>query len=179
MYGMVNQAIKEMVLEKFDETTWDFICQRANLKLKSFAPFEQYDDAITGNLVSIISDIAKMNPTDLLEAFGEYWILYAHRSEYSSILESFATSPVELIESLDNLHSRLELMFTNLKAPSFWVEHSADREILVHYTTVRDMPLEFFVVGLLKGIFRLFKQDCKVTMLPAPEGEKGLFKVNF
>ncbi len=179
MYGMVNQAIKSMVLLKFDEPTWNEVCRKANLDHNDFAPFQQYDDAITGSLVATISEMANMNPTDLLEAFGEYWVVYARKSEYSSILESFATSPIGLIESLDSLHTRLELLFSNLSAPSFWVEHISHNEVIVHYSTIRTMPLEYFVVGLLKGVFRMFDKECEVTMLPGIEGEKAAFKVKF
>jgi hypothetical protein len=179
MYGMVNQAIKSMVLERFDEATWEEICKRSDLKLRNFAPFEQYDDEITGKLISAIVDLAQIKPTDLLEAFGEYWIINAKNSEYSSILESFATSPVELVDSLDHLHSRLRMIFPNLSPPSFWVEKVNEKEVLVNYNSSRTLPLEYFVIGLLKGIFKMFNHGCQITMLPAPEGQKGLFKVTF
>lgn len=180
MYGMVNQAIKTMVLEKFDEATWDLVCSKSHLEIIDFAPFEQYDDAVTGNLVGAVSEIAGMNPHDLLESFGEYWVEYAKRSEYSSILHSFAPSPVKLIESLDSLHGRLQLLFSGLSAPSFWVEHSSANEIIVHYSTTRTtMHLEYMVIGLLKGVFKMFDQTCHVDLLPGDGEEKAKFKVSF
>jgi guanylate cyclase soluble subunit beta len=180
MYGMVNQAIKSMVLENFGPSMWESVCQKASLQTRDFTPFEQYDDNITGNIVVTISELTNIKAEDLLEAFGIYWVEYAKRSEYNSILVSFATSPIALIESLDSLHSRLQLLFSELSAPSFWVEHSAPNEIIVHYSTIRkDMPLEFFVVGLLKGVFKMFNQTCTVVMLQGDNEEKAKFQVRY
>jgi hypothetical protein len=180
MYGMVNQAIKSMVIENHGEKIWDSVLQKINLEIQDFAPFEQYDDSVTGNLVGAISHITNIRPEDLLEAFGNYWVVYAKNSEYKSILESFADSPIGLIESLDSLHGRLQLLFSELSAPSFWVEHKGPDEVIVHYATVRtQMPLEYFVIGLLKGVFKMFNQPCEVTMLPGDEGEKAKFVVRY
>jgi hypothetical protein len=180
MYGMVNQAIKSMVIENHGEKMWDSVLQKINLKIQDFAPFEQYDDNVTGDLVGAISQLTNIMPEDLLEAFGIHWVFYAKNSEYKSILESFADSPIGLIESLDSLHSRLQLLFSGLSAPSFWVEHKGPNEVIVHYATVRmQMPLEYFVIGLLKGIFKMFNQSCHVTLLPGDEGEKAKFVVRY
>ncbi len=180
MYGMVNQAIKSMVIENHGEKMWDSVLQKIDLKILDFAPFEQYDDSVTGDLLGAISQLTNIMPIDLLESFGIYWVFYAKNSEYKSILESFADSPIGLIESLDSLHSRLQLLFSGLSAPSFWVEHNGPNEVIVHYATVRmQMPLEYFVIGLLKGIFKMFNQSCHVTLLPGDEGEKAKFVVRY
>lgn len=177
MYGMVNEAIREMVIERFNISIWDEITEELNLEFKVFRPFEQYDDQVTGELIGIISKKAELDPTKLLEEFGEYWIKFALRSEYSSILEAVATSPVELIESLDSLHMRLQLTFDDLQAPSFWVTRINDNEINVHYSSQRDMPLEYFVIGLIRGIFSMFDKKCQVEMITPTNNEKGVFRV--
>jgi hypothetical protein len=179
MYGMVNEAIRSMVIETFDIEFWDEVCTELDLEFKTFKSFEQYDDKVTGDLVGVISKRADLEPVKLLEEFGKYWIKYAQESEYSSILETFSTSPLELLKSLDNLHTRLQLTFDDLDAPSFSVTEISDNEINVHYSSERELPLEFFVIGLIHGIFDMFNQSCQVEIIPALNGEKGVFKVIF
>lgn len=179
MYGMVNQAVKEMVIKTFDESTWLEICEKANLKEHSFDSFTQYDDSITTDLVGIICEKSGMEPAALLEAFGRFWVSFAQESEYKSILEGFATSPIDLIESLDSLHTRLELTFDNLMAPSFWISGKTDTSVIVHYKSRRNLGLESFVVGLIKGIFNMFDQECTVEIIEPQNNESAVFRVRF
>jgi len=178
MYGLVNQAIKSMVLEHADEKIWKNICAEIKIPSEDFESFIQYPDEMTLNLVLQISSTLKLEPAVLLEEFGKFFVKYARNSEYQSILEAFGKSPVELIESLDSLHARLGLLFDNLKPPSFWVDRVSEREILVHYSSQRQMPLEPFVVGLIKGIFNMFNQTCNVEIITGTGKEKALFKVS-
>jgi len=176
---MVNQAIKEMVIENIDEEAWKSVCKEANISDENFDPFEQYPDSVTGNLVGIICKKTKTEAPELLENFGKYWIKFAKTTEYSSIMDSYAVSAVSFIESLDSLHTRLSLIFVNLEPPSFTVDRVNDNEILVHYFSKRDMPLEFFVIGLLKGIFDMFDQTCSIELLPPENSEKAILKIKF
>jgi hypothetical protein len=179
MYGMINEAIRSMVIEKFDVIAWEEIVADCGLNYNTFKSFEQYDDSITGDLVASISKKTKVEPIIILEDFGRHWIKFASNSEYSSILDAFATSPVDLIRSLDGLHTRLQITFDNLKSPSFWVDRINDNKIIVYYSSQRELPLEFFVIGLIHGIFGLFDQVCEVKLIPSPDKEKGVFEVLF
>jgi len=179
MYGLINEAIKQMVIDTFDQEKWVEVSREAEIKETRFRPFEQYDDEITAKLVTVISEKISMEAPLLLEEFGKYWVNYAKDSEYSSILNAFATSPVELIKSLDSLHTRLEITFEQLKAPSFYVTTVSDKEILVHYSTERELPLKYFVVGLIKGIFHMFEQTCQINMIEPKNNETAVFKVVF
>ena len=179
MYGMVNQAIKTMVIETTDNETWIEICETIDISTNDFDSFEQHDDQLTLNLVGAICKKINIDAPALLESFGEYWITFATKSEYKTILTSFGETPLELINALDSLHTRLELTFDNLDPPSFHTTKVSDQEVIVHYNSSRDMPLEFFVVGLLKGIFKLFKAKCHVEILDDSGSDKARFKVQF
>lgn len=179
MYGMVNQAVKGMITDNLGKETWMEFCHKLKLDPSGFSAFAQYDDKVTADLVGLVCEKTNLPAATVLEDFGKYWISYAKKSEYKSVLTSFASSPIELIESLDSLHSRLQLSFEHLKAPSFWVTRLSDREIKVHYKSQRDMGLEHFVVGLLKGIFDLFEQKCQVQMGEATHSESAVFLVQY
>ncbi len=179
MYGMVNQAIKMMVIETVNEETWDDICTSLDISSSDFDSFEQHSDQVTLDLVGSICEKLDIEAPELLESFGEYWIKFAMNSEYKTILISFGENPLDLINSLDSLHTRLELTFDDLNPPSFHTTRVSNQEVIVHYNSSRDMPLEFFVVGLLKGIFKLFNAICNVEILDDPGTDKARFKVQF
>ena len=179
MYGMVNQAIKMMVIETVNKDAWDNVCNDLNIDTKDFDSFEQFPDSLTLDLVGAICEKLKIDAPKLLESFGEYWIQFAQRSEYKTILVSFGETPLELINSLDSLHSRLELTFDNLDPPSFHTTEVSENEIIVHYNSNREMPLEYFVLGLLKGIFNMFEQKCNIKILEDSGEDKARFNVTF
>ena len=177
---MVNDAIRKMVIELFDEDTWEDLCVKAKNEELSFELFKQYDDAITLNLVVAICEATQKDAPEILESFGEYWIGYAFESEYRDLLGSFATDPIELIKSLNNLHDRLEMSFDQLKPPSFDIVEERESSIIVNYYTERDMPLEYFVVGLMKGIFKHFKRSCDLEIIENTLGDaKATFELRY
>ena len=180
MYGMVNEAIRTMILKVGGQEKWNEIAKEVGVDaLHGFNTFEQYDDKVTLDLVTNTSKILEIEPTKLLEKFGIFWVEYAKESEYSSILSTAASDPIELLENLDSLHKRLELAFDNLNAPSFWVEDIKDHELKLFYSSQRDMPLEYFVLGLVKGIFFMFDSTCEIQITtPKKEGVVE-FKVTF
>lgn len=177
MYGMVNGAIKQMVTEKLDAETWENICDSIGLENSSFESFKQYDDSITGSIVEELSKVTSTPIKEILASFGHYWIKYAQESEYSSILESFGNSPETLLDSLDQLHTRLEMTFEQLKAPSFSITKLNDNELYVHYYSERELPLEAFVIGLIEGIYSMYDQKAEISQIASQKNERACFHV--
>lgn len=165
MYGMVNDAIEKMVKEIFDENTWNEICDKINYEKKSFDLLRQYDDKLTLDLVLAICDKTQKDPQEILDSFGVYWVSYAFNTKYRDLLNTFATSPIELIKSLNTLHDRLEMSFKELMPPAFDIVEESQNTITVNYYSERSMPLEYFVTGLFKGIFKHFDKECEIEML--------------
>ncbi len=74
MYGLVNQAIKEVVIGTLDENIWNSIYDQWNIDKIDFESFKQYDHDLTANLVQTISLKTGIETTDLLCSFGHYWV---------------------------------------------------------------------------------------------------------
>lgn len=89
----------------------------------------------------------------------------------------FTQSPIQLINSLDTLHSRLELVFDNLKAPSFWIEDRTEEYVILCYKSERKLSLEHFVKGLLLGIFDIFDECASVEILDLDKFGVRRFKI--
>lgn len=177
MYGMVNQAVKEMVITQLGSDSWDTICNKLEISNEDFSLFMQFDDSVTLGIVQNVCGLTQKPAEEILESFGVFWIDFAKNSDYQIILNTFATSPFELINSLNALHERLELSFTNLNAPSFETVSFQDKIMTVNYYSSRDLPLKFFVKGLFKGIFKLFDKNCDVEIIDTLGDAKATFLI--
>ena len=86
MYGIVNKAIEELVIENFGEEKWNLIKNNSGIDIDFFISSEPYDDAITYQLAQSVSLEMEMSLDDVLIAFGEWWILKTEKEKYVSLL---------------------------------------------------------------------------------------------
>lgn len=134
MYGMSNRAIQELITSEFGEPAW--------IRAKARAGVGSSPDAV-------------------LERFGEYWVGYAARQGYRDLLRSRGESLFSFIARLDDLHSRLLLVFPRLRPPSFRAQRLDDECVRLDYISERD-GLAPFVVGLIRGLATLFGEAVQI-----------------
>ena len=70
MYGLINNTIVDLIVEKFGEDVWEKIAQEAGTS-KTFVSMNQYSDEVTYKLVGAASKILNLSATTVLEVFGE------------------------------------------------------------------------------------------------------------
>jgi len=162
MYGLINKAVKDFVVDRFDAETWDSIRVQAGLEDDEFISMEPYPDETTYALVGAASEVLSMSSDDVLEAFGEYWTEYTGVAGYGELMKLGGDSLAEFLSNLDVLHVRVQLAFPELRAPSFKVTESTDERIVVHYYTERS-GLAPFAKGLIQGLGRHFDTPVRVT----------------
>lgn len=155
MYGMVNRAVEMFVCTKIGENDWLEIRRMAGLGDEPFLSLEPYPDRMTVELVIAISKHIHKPSEVVLEDFGYYWIEFAESQGYADLIRLAGTTFPEVLKNLNNLHSRVQLSFKNLKPPEFWCSEIGDKSVIVHYRSHRD-GLAPFVVGLLKGLAAKF-----------------------
>lgn len=161
MYGLVNKAIKDLVVSRFGEDTWREIRTRAGVPVDSFVSMTQYSDTVTYDLVGAASEILGAPAADILESFGKYWTVYTAQQGYGEYLRHSGSSLVEFLNNLDNLHARVELSFDELRPPSFRVTDATDEGLRLHYHSERE-GLAPLVKGLLHGLGELFDTPIEV-----------------
>lgn len=164
MYGMVNKAVVDMVSAHFGAETWEAIRIKAGLDEDLFLSMRQYPDDVTYRLVAASSEVLKIPPEQVLEAFGRYWVAYTAREGYGELLKLSGRTLWDFLANLDNLHSRVGLSFTDLKPPSFRCSEQTPTSLKLHYRSHRK-GLSHLVVGLLKGVGELFKTPVEVSLL--------------
>jgi hypothetical protein len=162
MYGLVNKAIEDLVRTRFGEDTWEAIKQKADVDIEVFLSMDSYPDDVTYKLVSAASEVLALSVPAVLEAFGEYWVLYTGKEGYGEMLKMGGDSLPDFLQNLDNLHARVGLTFSELKPPSFRCTDIREDSLRLHYYSDR-ASLAPMVVGLLKGLGAMFETDIDVA----------------
>ena len=91
MYGLVNQAIEDLVRAYHGGTAWELIKQTAQLQIEAFIGMEQYPDDVTYKLVDAASEVLGVPREEVLQSFGEHWVLFTAKKGYGEILSTVAT----------------------------------------------------------------------------------------
>lgn len=92
MYGMVNKSVQDMVRRNHGEPTWQLIRERAGLEVEVFLSHMSYPDEITYRLVAAASEVLRLPATEILEAFGEHWVLHTAQEGYGPLMRAAGRS---------------------------------------------------------------------------------------
>ena len=166
MYGMVNKAVEDMVCMHHGEAVWEQIKAKAGVEADVFFGNEPYPDEITYRLVAAGSEVLKLPPEQILEAFGEHWVLHTAQDGYGGLMRAAGKSVPEFLANLPNFHTRVSMIFPKLQPPRFKTSEITARSLKLHYVTHRP-GLTPFVVGLLQGLGKMFKTPLKVRLAEA------------
>jgi hypothetical protein len=162
MYGLVNEAVKELVIEKFGEESWETICAKANFDDGDFLSMSPYPDKLTFDLVASASEVLNVPTEDLLFAFGEYWILYTADQGYGNMLELAGDSFPKFLKNLNMLHQRVNSVMPDLKPPAFTLRNEKENYLELVYNSHRTGLIPM-LMGLVSGLGKRFDLvvDCK------------------
>ncbi len=161
MYGLVNRAIEQLVISLEGEAGWRRVCARADVSADGFVAMCPYHDEVTYRLVGAASEELGMPAADVLEAFGEYWILFTAEEGYAELLNAAGDDLRTFLHGLNDMHGRVETLFRHMKLPHFQVEDVGPGEYLLHYQSAR-AGLGPMVKGLLRGLARRFHEPITV-----------------
>ncbi len=155
MYGMVNLAVRDLVITKFGETTWQSICEKAGVSTTDFVPLKAYPDHITYSIVGSASELLKMSPDQILHAFGVHWVSYTAGAGYGVMMDMFGRDFRTCLKNLNGMHSHMGAMMPELVPPRFTVDEVDAKHLRVHYFSTRQ-GLAPMVSGLLEGLAQKF-----------------------
>jgi hypothetical protein len=178
VYGMINEAMRRLVSETAGEAAWSRIAARADVA-ETFASLSYYDDSVTYSLVGAASAELDVSADALLRDFGHYWSTRVGPENYADILGATGTDVVSVLRNLDEMHSRIQLLYPELRPPSFEVTDVDGAEFGVVYRSERQ-GLAPFVVGLLEGLGDLYGTPAAVEHAAARSDDApfDLFRVS-
>jgi len=180
MYGLVNQALEDFVRQGFGDAAWNTIRDGAGVSQDMFVSMDSYPDYVTYKLVGVAAEVLGLDAAQILERFGEHWVLYTAQAGYGEMLAMFGSDLRAFLFNLDNLHSHVAMTFPDLRPPSFKVEQiDGTDSLLLHYHSERT-GLAPMVVGLLKGLGKRFSQDISIrqTAHCGPDDHDG-FRIDY
>ncbi|NND07784.1 MAG: heme NO-binding domain-containing protein [Saprospiraceae bacterium] len=180
MYGIVNKAIEDLVKTNYGAAIWDAVKERSGVDIDYFISNEPYDDDITYKLANAVGEEMEMPVTQVLQAFGEWWILKTGKEKYGGLMEAGGHNLKEFLTNLPIFHNRIMLIYPKLTPPEFKVSNIAERSIHIHYFSKRE-GLQEFVRGLLSGLGKMYDTPTKIELLQSrAEGSNHeIFKVSW
>lgn len=180
MYGMVNQAVRELVIGKFGEESWNRVCTEADLTETDFSSLRKYPDDVTYRLVAAASKVLDMPAETVLEAFGESWTDYAKRTSFSRLLSFGGKTFQEFVDNLDQMHAKIKLSLPELAPPMFRTSDTSENGFRLHYYSTRP-GLAPLVKGMLRGVAKLYDVtiDIRLDKSRADGGDHDEFIVTY
>ena len=164
MYGMINLALEQMVKQGFGADTWDKIKNKAGLDEVRFISMKSYDDKVSYDLVGAASEVLNIDANELLEKFGEYWILHTAKEGYGDMLKMAGDNLPDFLKNLNLMHMKVGSVMPELIPPSFEVQDLTDNSLILIYSSKR-AGLAPMVVGLVKGLGLRFNTPCEVNLV--------------
>ncbi|MCP9777654.1 MULTISPECIES: heme NO-binding domain-containing protein [unclassified Cyanobium] len=164
MYGLVNQAIQDMICVNHGQEAWTNVRLRAEVAVDHFEGMEPYPDDLTHRLVMAASVELGESPHALLRAFGEFWVTYTAAQGYGPLMEMAGSNLPEFLRNLDDLHARVGVNFPQLVPPSFDTEEPEEGTMHLHYHSQRQ-GLAPMVIGLVEGLGDRFATPVQVEQL--------------
>lgn len=166
MHGLVNQGLRDLVIEIGGEALWVEIATAADVGHESFLCMDVYPDDVTYRLVGAASAATGMSPSEVLHAFGRHWIMYTARRGYGAIFDTMGRTLPEFLGNLDAMHTRLTLSMPKLRPPSILCEPLGGEQFRLEYRSERP-GLVPMLLGLLDGLADLYDVTLSVTQTVA------------
>lgn len=180
MYGIVNKAIQELVTENYGEEKWQKILALSGVEDDFFISNEPYDDDVTFKLAKAVSLEMNISISEVLVAFGEWWVVKTTKDKYGTLMESGGATLKEFLLNLPVFHNRVMLIYPKLAPPEFKVTNVSNTSIHLHYISSRE-GLQEFVRGLIQGLGIMFNTVVTLELIQSREngGSHEIFKISW
>ncbi|MFH1061829.1 MAG: heme NO-binding domain-containing protein [Candidatus Omnitrophota bacterium] len=169
MKGVIPKCLGELVEKKFGKDKWEAILKEAGLSEKTiFMAVENIDDADVLKVVGATCNQLNITLQQAADAFGEYWVCEFSPKMYAAYYKN-KKSAKEMLLAMDEIHQKTTLNMKDAKPPRFEYEWKDDKTLIMHYKSARGMV--DFLVGLIKGVGKYFKENLKVNKLSETQVE--------
>lgn len=179
MYGMIHKAVRDMVVESYDDETWQSIARQAGIEDKHLLSLNIYDDILVYRMVETAAERLGKTTEQILEGFGKYFIRGTISGDYKNLIRTYGQSSFELLGNLNKLHSTIKSTFTGFSPPVFNLRMIDDSTAEVEYISKR-AGLSPFVRGLILGLADFYQERIFVLSeksLASGVGEVWVFTI--
>lgn len=165
MYGLINQAVKDLVILSGGEEAWRDVCKKAHLENPDFDMLGSYSDNVTYSLVSASAEKLSLQPDHFLKALGRHWITFTAERGYGEMLNLLGRDLLTCLQNLNRMHAHIGSVMPKLQTPRFTVTEVSSQLVTVHYYSHRT-GLAPMVIGLLEGLAKRVNQEISVLHIP-------------
>jgi len=163
MKGSIVQAMKEMIVEKYGAQKWQEALVKAGINQEPLIlPTSDIDDQVVMNVIKSACDVLNLSLEQVADAFGDYWVNVYSQKLYRIYYVGCNTSKDFLLK-MDAVHVMVTKNIQNAHPPRFEYEWKDQKTLIMKYKSHRN--LIDFLVGLIKGVGKFYKEDLKVTKL--------------
>ncbi|MEE4278717.1 MAG: heme NO-binding domain-containing protein [Halieaceae bacterium] len=178
MYGLVNSALKDMIVNHFGEEKWQAIHRHSQVADTGFLTMHRYDDRITYQLAGAAAELLGAPIDDCMEMFGRHWVAAVAVRDFGTLMDATGSDTVSFLRNVNALHDRITSTFIDYIPPEFALEPVAgyrDR-FHVHYHSERK-GLTAFVTGLLHGLAEHFGDDIEIHSISIDDDGEGTHSI--
>lgn len=163
MKGVIVLAMKELVVEKFGKEKWKEALAKAGIQTEPLVLVNSnVDDELVLKVVKSLCEVLNLSLPQIGEAFGDYWVnVYSHRL-YGIYYKIYPTAR-EFLLKMDEVHQTSTKHLPDASPPRFEYEWKDNKTLIMKYKSKRG--LIDFMVGLIKGVGKFYKENLKVKKL--------------
>ena len=180
MYGIINKAVEDMIVNNYGQQQWAKIKLAAGIDSDIFLSTEPYDDSVTLKLVGLASRELHIPESEVLFNFGKFWVLGTAHDNYGLLMKAAGDNLHDFLLNLPHFHDRIALIFSKSRPPEFRTIEIKTNSIEIHYFSQRD-GLSHFVRGLLQGLGEYFNKKIEIITVQARDmdHDHDIFIVNW
>lgn len=164
MYGIVNKAMRDLIVADYGSDAWQAVKERAGVDVEFFVSNEPYPDDISYKMVGAASEVLAAPAEEILIRFGEHWVTKTGVESYGSLLKSGGASLREFLINLPDFHARVAFLYSQLQPPEFTCSDVTENALRLHYFSHRP-GLTSFVHGLLRGLSTLYDTPITIQLI--------------
>jgi hypothetical protein len=178
MYGMVNNAFRQYVIDRDGEAAWNAILAQAGLETAEFGAMTAYDDEVTFSIVGTMVAESGRDIGELLRDVGRSWIGFAKTTHFAGLLAMAGRDFETLVNNLDDMHAKIKVSLPTIRPPSFDCVRRDDGLLEISYHSERE-GLFPFVEGILEGLAADFGEQVDIIEFEqvSPSSAKWIMSV--
>ena len=165
MYGLVNAAVRELVISTAGEDTWIRIAHEADTDPEGFEALCPYSDILSYKLIDLAARELCMSTHEVLRHFGKFWVTYTATEGYGDLMLLFGTDFRSCLKNLNRMHAHMGATMPLLKPPRFKLDELSPEKAVLHYYSVRK-GLAPMVIGLLEGLAEKYIERIEINFVP-------------
>ena len=163
MKGVIVMSIKEMTEKNYGKDKWLEALNASGQKEEPYLTVSSdIDDIFFQKLVKSISTAVGRPLSEILDAFGDFWINTYSQRIYKPYYDQCKTA-AEFLLNMDIVHDTVTRRIEDARPPQFAYEWKGEKTLLMTYKSERGMI--DYMIGLIKGVGRYYQENLQVEKL--------------